>query len=132
MARSVPVAVVPSFVAKVARAKKHLVDLEAEIDRYATGKPYAVCDPVKRKKKTRRLVFTRDPANTDIPLIAADAIYNLRSSLEHLMGALVVRGKRRSVMFPIFFQGVWEPGPPGENKERRKLRSRWASDTDGL
>jgi hypothetical protein len=121
--------IVPSFVAKIARAKKHLVDLETAVDAYAARKPYTVAETLqgKRKRKVRRLAFTADPANTDIPIIAADAIYNLRSSLDHLMAMLVPASRRRSVMFPVFWEGVWEPGVPGENEQRRKDRNRWNS-----
>jgi len=128
------VVIVPSFSAKVTRAKKHLVDLKCEVDRFADTHPYAVAEAVegKRKRKTRRLEFTASPANTDIPVIAADAIYNLRSSLDHLMSSLVPKRDRRSVMFPIYFEGVWEPSVPGEHQERVKQRARWASDTKTL
>lgn len=126
--------IVPSYIAKVARAKKHLVDLQAEIDRFAGGHPYTVSARVegKKKRKVWRLHFTADPANTDIPVIAADAIYNLRSSLDHLMSSLVPRNQRSSAMFPVYFEGVWEAAREGENTQRRKERSRWASDTKAL
>jgi hypothetical protein len=123
-------AIVPSYLAKVARAKEHLVDLNAEIERYAAQSPYGVSEGVEGKKKprkVRRLTFTADPANTDIAIIAADVIYNLRSSLDHLMSALVAKKDRGSAMFPIFFEGVWEPVVPGENEQRIKERGRWAS-----
>ncbi len=124
-------AIVPSYLAKLARAEKHLVDLKAEIGRYASTKPYTVRDRIegKKQRKTYRLAFTTDPANTDIPILAADAIYNLRSGLDHLMSALVAKKDRNSAMFPIYFQGVWDVAPPGENEQRIKDRARWASDT---
>jgi hypothetical protein len=128
-------AIVPSYIAKVARAKKHLVDLQAEIDAYAESRPYAVGEQVEGKKKQklrRRLIFTGDPANTDIPIIAADVIYNLRSSLDHLMGALVSNSRRGSVMFPVFFQGVWESVLTGENEQRTKERGRWTTCVKGV
>ena len=126
--------IVPSYVAKVARAKKHLVDLEAEIGRYIASHPYTVSKTVQGKKQRTvyRLAFTASPANTDIPIIAADVIYNLRSSLDHLMSCLVPSNQRNSAIFPIYFQGVWESCVPGENPQRAKERSRWASDTKGL
>jgi hypothetical protein len=126
--------VVPSFIAKVARAKRHLVDLEAEIERWINTKPYTVRESVEGKNQTKvwRLTFTSDPANTGIPILAADAIYNLRSSLDHLMSSLVTKKDRGSAMFPVFFEGVWEPDVAGENSERLKQRSRWRSDTKTL
>jgi len=126
--------IVPSYIAKVARAKKHLIDLPAAIDLFSGSHPYTVRERVegKKKRKVWRLTFTADPANTDIPLIAADAIYNLRSSLDHLMSSLVPRNQRSSAMFPVYFEGVWEPSRPGEDKQRCKERRRWASDTKAL
>jgi hypothetical protein len=126
--------IVPSFVAKVSRAKKHLIDLETAIDEFARTKPYTVTERIegKKKRKIRRMTFTADPANTDIPIIAADAIYNLRSSLDHLMSSLVPSNQRTSAIFPIYFEGVWEPSLPGENKQRIKERARWSSDTKAL
>src|SRR4051794_33023831 len=117
-------AIVPSYVAKVTRAKQHLIDLEAEIERYALRKPYTVRERIegKKKRKVRRLAFTEDPANTDIPIIAADVIYNLRSGLDHLMASLAPSARRSSVMFPVFWQGVWDAPIEGENEQRLKDR----------
>lgn len=123
--------VVPSFLAKIGRAEKHLVELKDSIERYggsdADSRPYAVRTRIegKKKRKVHRLHFTRSPANTDIPVIAADAIYNLRSSLEHLMAAMAPAKGRDSLTFPIFWQGVWEPLVEGENERRRKARHQW-------
>jgi hypothetical protein len=121
--------VVPSFVAKLSRAKKHLIDLEAEVARFVDVHPYAVRCRIegKKKRKVWRIEFTADPANTDIPILAADVIYNMRSSLDHLMSALVAPKDRGSAMFPIFFRGVWGDPVEGENEQRRKDRARWDS-----
>lgn len=126
-------AIVPSFVAKLDRAEKHIADLNEAIERYggthedAASRPYTVRARVegKKKGKVHRLHFTRHPTNTDIPLIAADAIYNLRSSLEHLAASMAPSKDRDSVTFPIFWRGVWDPFVEGENKQRRKDRQRW-------
>jgi hypothetical protein len=67
-----------------------------------------------------------------VPVIAADVIYNLRSSLEHLMSALVANKERTSVMFPVMFEGVWEPPVPGEDAQRANFRARWKSHTKSL
>jgi hypothetical protein len=124
--------IVPSYLAKVARAKKHLIELNEAVDGFAEPHPYTVSERVEGKKKprtVRRLSFTSDPANTDIPIIAADVIYNVRSALDHLMSDLVAQKDRNSAIFPIYFEGVWESAKPGENEQRTKERGRWASDT---
>jgi hypothetical protein len=125
-------AITPSFSAKVSRAKKHLIDLEVEIGRYTSTKPYTVSKRIEGKRNVHRLIFTSDPANTDILIIAADVIYNLWSSLDHLMACLVAKKDRSSVMFPFYFQNVWEAIVPGENQQRIKERVRWASDIKTL
>src|SRR4051812_18022417 len=124
-------AVVPSFVAKIARAKEHLIELEGVVDAFGESRPYTVRQRINGKGKVWRLEFTADPANTDIPVVAADVIYNLRSGLDHLMGSLVPRKRRSSVMFPIMWEGVWEPAVPGENADRIKQRERWQSCVKG-
>ncbi len=119
----------PSYLQKIRRAEKHLTDLQAEVRTFNSGHPYTVAESFEgnKQKRVRRLEFTATPEDTDIPVIAADVIYNLRSCLEHLMGALVPRKERTSVEFPIFFEGVWEAIVPGEDQQRIKSRLRWAS-----
>src|SRR4051812_19688648 len=119
--------VIPSYIAKLARAKKHLGDLEEEVRRFGDTHPYEVREAVVAAdgRKVRRITFTGSPANTDIPLIAADAIYNLRSALDHLMSALVTSKHRSSAVFPVYFAGVWEEAASGENVRRAKQRRRW-------
>jgi hypothetical protein len=126
-------AIVPSFVAKLNRAEKHLIDLQAALEQYggtdARTRPYTVRKRIegKAKREVHRLHFTRGVGNTDIPLIAADAIYNLRSSLEHLMASIVASKDRDSVTFPVFWRSVWEAAIPGENAQRGKDRQRWST-----
>lgn len=122
-------AIVPSYLAKVHRAEMHLDELQAELDRYAATGPYTVGESKRGKRVVHRLSFTGQPENTDIPIILADAVYNLRSALDHLMAALVDKQDRRSVIFPIFFRGVWEVGRAEDNPQQIKERGRWASDT---
>lgn len=125
----------PSYIAKLARAKEHLIDLQAAANDFADTHPYTVSERMEGKKKprkVRRLEMTASPADTPIPIVAADVIYNLRSGLDHLMSALVAPKDRGSAMFPIFFQGVWEAIVPGENQQRIKERMRWASDIKTL
>jgi hypothetical protein len=122
-------AIVPSYLAKIHRAERHLDELQAELDRFAGTEPYRVDVDKTSKRAVQRLKFTKLPENTEIPIITADVVYNLRSALDHLMAALVDKKDRKRVMFPIFFCGVWEPEQPGDNGQQIKERGRWASDT---
>ncbi len=128
------VAIVPSYLKKLTKAKEDLVLLEEEIERYVMRDPYRVVESAegKRQPKVRRLQITSDPANTEIPTIAAGIIYSLRSGLDHVMSALVPKQQRGSVQFPIYFEGVWEDGPEDEDGQRKKERGRWRSDTKTL
>jgi hypothetical protein len=119
---------VPSFVLKMSRAEKHLIELEAETTRYADSNPYEVRTTREGKRDVHRLWFTVSPS-PEIAIIAGDFIYNLRSGLGHLAGALVPSDMRRSVEFPVFWQGVWEDGPEGENKQRAYDRKQWRTYT---
>jgi hypothetical protein len=128
------VAIVPSYLTKLRTARDDLEDLEREIERYVMRDPYGVVERAegRRRPKVRRLQITSDPANTEIPRIAGDILYNLRSGLDHVMAALVPTAQRGSAHFPIFFQGVWEKDAPGDDAQRKKERGRWHSDTKAL
>jgi len=117
--------IIPSYMRKVIRAEKHLVDLKVAVSEWAAREPYTVRETVYRRRKAHHLTFTDDPLNTEIGIITADLVYNLRSGLDHLAAALVPAQQRDSVSFPIFWKGVWEAPVPGENKERAKDRARW-------
>jgi hypothetical protein len=124
-------ALVPSFLSKLDRAEKHLADLNKAVRRYGgdagSAHPYTVRKRVEgnNKRDVYRLHFTRSPANTNIPLIAADAVYNMRSSLDHLIAAIAPAKDRDRLTFPVFWRGVWEPFVEGENQRRRKARHVW-------
>jgi hypothetical protein len=125
------IAIEPSYFAKLRRAEHHLRELGDAIDTYADSHPYTFEILSDRRPTTGRLKFTSYPENTDIPIIAADAIYNIRSALDHLMAALVPANRERKVYFPILFDGVWEDPPPGENQGATRDRERWATYVKG-
>jgi hypothetical protein len=90
---------------KIERADQHLAQLEAAIQRYHDDRPYEVVrdtDP-----NTGILVYRfriRQPPPPELPLLAGDAIHNLRSALDLLWCQLVVaNGKEiaESDTFPI-------------------------------
>lgn len=119
------VELVPSYLLKINRAKKHLTDLEAAVAKYRDGRPYEAYQTTDKRKPVWRLRFTSSPANTQMPIIAADLVYNLRSGLDHLAAALVPSSFASHVAFPIFWPGIWEPPVEGENRERTDARGRW-------
>lgn len=119
---------VPSWYLKGHRAEKHLHDLKCEIRRWADTHPYERVTHVESGKEVQQLHFTSSPPS-DVGMIAADFVYNLRSGLDHLMAALVPPNQRDDVYFPSSFQGVWGPDVPGEDAERTQARKRWRTYT---
>jgi hypothetical protein len=122
------VAIEPSYFAKLRRAERHLGELTRAVAQYADTHPYTFD---LRADRTGRLTFTAFPENTEIPIIAADVIYNMRSALDHLMAKLVPASRERSVYFPILFDGVWEGSVDGEDERTTKDRERWATYVKG-
>lgn len=117
-----------SFSRKMIRASRHLTELDAILVDFADRHPYEVIRTRDRTGKyTHRFAFTEEPPQ-DIPLIAGDILYNLRSGFDHLIGALVPRSQRSKVLFPIVTEPVWDiPRTDGENEELRKNREKWES-----
>jgi hypothetical protein len=120
-----------SYDLKLDRAEKHLIEIEEIVREYRAARPYTVAKlrEGQRQKTVWRFRYTSQPPE-ELALISADFIYNVRSALDHLAATLVLSNDRD--MFPVFFQGVWEPEIDGENAERRKMRQRWASLTRNM
>ena len=96
-------AVVDQIRRKVERAEQHIGELRAGVTAFNGTKPYAV--GTKEDPHTRRLVYciTRaEEVPPTIPLIAGDALQNLRSALDHLAWQLVPPcNQNRQTAFPI-------------------------------
>jgi hypothetical protein len=126
---------IPSYLQKISRAEKHLVDLNDEVARFQRSEPYLVRERVKRKNKKKRKVwaleFTKFPENTDVGVIAADLVHNLHSAVDHLAYRLASK-ERTHVEFPILWQGVWVSPDDGDNEQRLKDRERWATCTRNM
>ena len=100
---------------KLERAKAHIYDLEQRLRLFSQSKPYTVLvkTDVQHGKPCGRLVATRNHAVPDpdvtLVLLAGEALYQLRSALDHLVHQLValngnaaVLKESRSHQFPIF------------------------------
>jgi hypothetical protein len=123
------ISIEPSYLAKLRRAEHHLGELTKAVAEYANTHPYTF---EILGDRTGRLTFTAYPENTEIPIIAADVIYNMRSALDHLIAKLVPANRERSVYFPILFDGVWDDPVDGENERTTRDRERWATYVKGV
>jgi hypothetical protein len=80
---------------KIERAKKHIIDLNAEIQGFLKSNPYEVA--AKHDPKTGDLIFyvTRvDQTPVAISIIAGEVIQHIRSALDHLAYQLFMVGTR--------------------------------------
>lgn len=95
------------------------------MQRYVDSHPYTVRSVIEDDGQAYRLHFTAGVQNTEIPVIAADVVHNIRSGLDHLAAALVPPQCRGDGAFPILWHRVWEPDVQGEDKQRTRARKRW-------
>jgi hypothetical protein len=96
-----------SLVLKVERAKKHILELEAEYDSFRKDRPYRI--DFKTDPETRaRIYYLADakPIPKSFSTILGDALNNLRSCLDHAVYSMVQVGqpnlvKPSDIYFPI-------------------------------
>ncbi len=117
------------FFKKLCRGEQHLVELKGIIDTYQGSHPYEMRKTVTRKKDVWRMHITEQP-RPETALILGDALYNIRASLDYLMGEVC---RRRSDATKVYFptpaiqQRIWEiPQVEGENEERTQMRKNWS------
>jgi hypothetical protein len=107
---------------KLERAKQHIEDLEAAIERFFETNPYELfiennSETGQREHKVRRV----DAPPDSLALIAGDVIHNFRSALDHLIWQLVIaNGKKPDDLrteFPVWGKKAgFEKGRPGRAK----------------
>jgi hypothetical protein len=75
---------------KIERAKKHLLEFEAERDAFLSTKPYKVSARFNSEQDLTEYVVGELPEIPDsVSVIVGDVVHNLRSSLDHLASELV-------------------------------------------
>src|SRR5438309_6733807 len=78
---------------KIEWAKKHILDLDTALRMFYSTNPYKV--GTKHDPQTRELIYYLAgiaPTPAHIPLMVADVLQNLRSSLDHLAYQLFMVG----------------------------------------
>lgn len=116
---------------KIARAYEHIEDLETRIKSFLKGEPYKVAvkpHPEFPNALTHHYLASAKPLTTDIPLVAGEAIQQMRSALDHLAWNLVEIGcarqgivlnktERKRIGFPIIDTDL-----PAEYEASRKRK----------
>jgi hypothetical protein len=102
---------------KTERARKHLNELGTEVSSFLASKPYEIA--ASRRPETREVVYevaTARAVPPIIPVIAADVLRNLRTSLDHMACELVRAAGNypaRNTGFPIFANfRIYQARPP--------------------
>ena len=112
---------------KIERAKKHVLELETEIETYRKRDPYEPLAYVDDQAKPRHIVVRARVSELpplELGAIAGDAIHNLRSALDILWVRVmhpnrVGRANRRGDGFPFFASAKECEARPGGKKESR-------------
>jgi hypothetical protein len=92
---------------KLARARKHIADLEPILKAFNAGNPYGIAATRDSMRKPVYTVTKVTPTGPDAATTAGDALQNLRSALDHLAFTVVTLGRGaqpidpRNVAFPI-------------------------------
>ncbi|MGD1059773.1 MAG: hypothetical protein ABR992_20475 [Solirubrobacteraceae bacterium] len=90
-----------------ARAEEHLNELKGMIGPVGNRQPYPVSKALETHNDIRQWVYRLDlglsaDLNENLPIIAGDFLYNVRSGLDHRAASLVPAEKKHEVQFPIF------------------------------
>src|ERR1700722_3319588 len=86
---------------KVERAKKHILDLESERDRFFQTKPYSFSHSTDPKSGDRKYYIKGvEPIPIQFSVVIGDALNNLRCALDHLAYHLVCVGVGATKSFP--------------------------------
>lgn len=114
---------------KLARAKKHLTELQEYTAAFSETRPYEPLLSINRQEdRTDYIVraFLQDPPDYVPAVIIGDVIHNTRSALDHIVAALTEPPElRERSSFPIYTEDITQPG----FKEQRKA---FAAATEGL
>jgi len=93
---------------KIDRADEHIMTLEKAIRAFLNSNPYEVNTTYDDKRQLVYYVSKAEPIPSNLPIIAADAIQNLRSALDHLAYQLYLIGtggatvrRNRQTQFPV-------------------------------
>lgn len=104
---------------KLARAAKHIKSLKRSIAEYAASRPYKITG-AKTQGNAKKLTIPREPPR-DISILAGEALYQMRSALDHLAFELVKSNPMRISLladwgerceFPLFRSLPRKGNPP--------------------
>ncbi len=120
---------------KVKRAEKHMVDIQQEALRYASRHPYEFTRirlPDSQNEIRMRFRITEQP-DPMIAVMLGDFVHNLRSALDYVVVACVLKQRRSKASFPIIFKNIFAKDKCGEFVVNdAKSREYFETATEGL
>jgi hypothetical protein len=121
----------PSFSRKLSWAEKHLHQLENDVQQFRDRHPYRTRKVARGRNRGAWVIEFTERPNPIWALMVGDALYNLRSCLDHLACALNPPSVRSHVMFPITHEPIWNDVDIGadDSEERTRLREKWEVST---
>ena len=102
---------------KLDRAEEQIKLLEGELRTYVEARPYRLTEEVEAQPDNTLLIRYQDVKEPDLRfgVILGEIVHDLRSALDHLIHALVLRGRRRPYpgnQFPIYDRQFPDPRNP--------------------
>ena len=119
---------------KIGRAREHLAELDVLLRPFWDRRDYLVTESENKHHKQRQWIYHLScPAVVDpkISLVLGDALFNLRSALDHIAVALVPRRRKFSASYPICLK---DPEAVGANRTTAGERefAAWKTATMGM
>ena len=78
----------------IKRANQHVHDLNAVYKTFAASNPYKIVPQYNTESKQLSLVFECVPIPPECSLLIGEALYHLRSVLDHIVWKLVIQAGR--------------------------------------
>lgn len=126
---------------KLDRAEKHLSELRIGIGEYVQKRPYEAVQVVGGGNCRKHagydcggswtLHITEQP-DPQLAVILGDALFDIRSALDHLAVALAPPGRRRQARFPIEAKNIWAKEGRRYVVRDPKARKSWRTTVEGM
>jgi hypothetical protein len=118
---------------KFQRAEKHFHDLQGALGLPIGRHEYPVAEELNAEGEyDYRLALPEHPLNEEIPLIAGDILFNIRSGLDHLFSALISGDDKARAQFPIFTDNPLEIDQTTGKYLRPWAKGAWLAQTTGV
>jgi hypothetical protein len=118
---------------KLDRAQRHFQELETLIGLPLDRQPHGVTKQLNSQGEAVWSLNMDVALDVNVPIVAGDVLFNIRSALDHLACALVPAENKRRVQFPMFTDDPFETDPASGNyRHPESYRNSWRAQTAGI